>query len=333
MFIGCQNLKTVNLSSFQLNNISEQNGMFIDNPSLETLDVGNATDINSIFSSEENFNVKIITVSDELNSSELNGQFSSFKREDIQVLNCTKRNWTEFLIKLEANADVYDYIYEHYWNYASKILNDTDNFSFEQEIYDFLKNIKYVDCNSDNNLIYKDFYYFKYKNNYNYSVCEKFKRFYIEFLNEFEKCVECDTEEERRNYCLNCSKGYYVPKGIDYEPTKCRKCEDGCIECVPDNQTDGSICIRCEEEYNSYDDENLYERKYRLYNGKCIKKCNIGYEEECKSCNEEDGKYDQCSSCNPFYYFDENYSTSECKKIDIEYCIEAVVESGTVIMH
>ena len=331
MFIGCQNLKTVNLSSFQLNNISEQNGMFIDNPSLETLDVGNATDINSIFSSEENFNVKIITVSDELNSSELNGQFSSFKREDIQVLNCTKRNWTEFLIKLEANADVYYYIYEHYWNYASQILNDTDNFSFEQEIYDFLKNIKYVDCNSVNNLIYKDFYYFKHKNNYNYSVCEKFKRFYIEFLNEFEKCVECDTEEERRNYCLNCSKGYYVPKGIDYEPTKCRKCEDGCIECVPDNQTDGSICIRCEEEYNSYDDENLYKRKYRLYNGKCIKKCNIGYEEECKSCNEEDGKYDQCSSCNPFYYFDENYSTSECKKIDIEYCIEAVVESGTVI--
>ena len=52
--------------------------MFIDNPSLETLDVGNATDINSIFSSEENFNVKIITVSEELNSSGLNGQFSSF---------------------------------------------------------------------------------------------------------------------------------------------------------------------------------------------------------------------------------------------------------------
>ena len=59
--------------------------MFIDNPSLETLDVGNATDINSIFSSEENFNVKIITISEELNSSELNGQFSSFRREEIQT--------------------------------------------------------------------------------------------------------------------------------------------------------------------------------------------------------------------------------------------------------
>ena len=49
MFIGCHNLQKVNLSSFQLDNISEQNGMFIDNPSLETLDIGNTSDINTIF--------------------------------------------------------------------------------------------------------------------------------------------------------------------------------------------------------------------------------------------------------------------------------------------
>ena len=40
MFIECTNLISVNLSAFHLNNISEQNGMFIDNPSLETLDLG-----------------------------------------------------------------------------------------------------------------------------------------------------------------------------------------------------------------------------------------------------------------------------------------------------
>ena len=38
MFLDCQNLISVNLSSLYLDNISESNGMFINNPSLELLD-------------------------------------------------------------------------------------------------------------------------------------------------------------------------------------------------------------------------------------------------------------------------------------------------------
>ena len=332
MFIGCHNLQKVNLSSFQLDNISEQNGMFIDNPSLETLDIGNTSDINTIFSSSENFNVKIITTSNELNTSGLSGEFTTVNRDEIQILNCTKRNWTDLLVKLEADVEMYNFIFNNYYYYANEILNNTDNFYFTQDIYDYLKQIKYINCYENND----------YNETLNISFCEKERRFFIDLLNEFEKCAECATEEERRMYCQNCSRGYYVPKGIDYEPTKCRKCDEGCIDCIPDNETDASICLRCEnensdydyEDYDDYDyDEDYYyysANKYRLYKGKCMKKCVRGSRDRCKSCSKEDGKYDQCSSCNPGYYFDENYNTSKCKKIEIENCIEAVVESGTV---
>ena len=53
MFLDCQNLISANLSSFYLDNITESNGMFINNPSLELLDLGNVTDINGLFSSTE----------------------------------------------------------------------------------------------------------------------------------------------------------------------------------------------------------------------------------------------------------------------------------------
>ena len=68
--------------------------MFIENPSLEKLDIGNTSDINGIFSSTENFKVTIISSASEVNSSGLNGEFSKITREENQQLNCTLRNMT-----------------------------------------------------------------------------------------------------------------------------------------------------------------------------------------------------------------------------------------------
>ena len=97
MFIECRNLIMVNLSAFKLDSISEQNGMFIENPSLEKIDIGNTSDINNIFSSTENFKVTIITTSNGLNSSGLSGEFTNISRKEIQQGNCTVSNWTELL--------------------------------------------------------------------------------------------------------------------------------------------------------------------------------------------------------------------------------------------
>ena len=99
MFIECRNLKYVNISSFQLNKISEHNGMFIDTPSLESLDIGNNNNINGLFSSDEDIKVKIITISIEVNSSGLIGQITRIIRKENQQLECTLRNWTAFNIK------------------------------------------------------------------------------------------------------------------------------------------------------------------------------------------------------------------------------------------
>ena len=78
MFLGCTSLLSLNLSSLNFNNISEQNGMFINNPSLESVDLGEISDINNLFSSSEDFNVNIITNSNSVNNSGLKGIFEVF---------------------------------------------------------------------------------------------------------------------------------------------------------------------------------------------------------------------------------------------------------------
>jgi hypothetical protein len=55
-------------------------------------------------------------------------------------------------------------------------------------------------------------------------------------LSENEKCLECDDEEGRSMYCKKCAKGYYLPKTVDYLPTRCRKCDEGCLECIADDE-------------------------------------------------------------------------------------------------
>ena len=199
--------------------------MFIDNPSLESLDIGNASDINSIFSSSENYNVRIITTSsEELNMTGLAGSFTTVNRTEYQqyIYIIKKR----FLNPELKNEDFY-IVYEDY-----------------DEITSIIENL---DCDSLNYTEYLPYALY----NSNFTLCEKYKRFFIEFLNEYEKCTECDTNEGRRMYCNKCNYGYYVPKGIDYEPTKCRRCSEGCEECIPDTETDGSICIKCEK-YDFY---------------------------------------------------------------------------------
>ena len=323
MFLRCTSLVSLNLSSLNFNNISEQNGMFIENPSLELIDLGEVSDINDLFSSSEKFHVNIITSSDSINSSGLSGTFEVLSREENDNLNCTLINNSFIFGETEREGEEY--------------FIDFDNFYFSQSI------ISDSDKEDD----------------------------YDVFLNEFEKCVECD-EGSRRKYCKKCRIGYYLPKGIDYSQKRCRRCEEGCIKCIPDEETDESICITCENENNFiplsneddyyYNDDDYYENEddtyyyydddyiifyeykngyygnlyylsnnvYTLKNGKCIKQCKIGKGNRCKSCNLEEGKNGQCLTCNDGYYFDEKINETICQKINIENCVQAVIESDTI---
>ena len=317
MFLECKNLISVNLSAFYFENITEPNGMFIDNPSLEIVDFGNITDITGLFSSIENFKVTIITSSINVNTSGLKGVFSVISREADKLLNCSIRNWTDFLMNNIDIKEITKYLPKNF----TDIINHYEDYYLGKNLYDELMKVKYIDCNILNDT---------FLNFINYSECERYKRLYIDFLTEHEKCVECDDEEGRSMYCKKCSKGYYLPKGIDYPLTRCRRCDEGCVECISDNETDKSICLRCREYNNAeyeYGNEDISE--YRLYNGKCYKKCEIGNEEKCKTCD-EDGKYDECLSCNEGYYFDINYNKSICRKIEIDNCIQAIKEYDNV---
>jgi len=217
MFMDCNNIISANLSSFNINKVEEQDGMFINNPNLKVVDLSNCQDANKILSHNEKFNIVIIGI-DEINIDNLNGNISIQQEDEIEEINCT--------------------------------------------------------------------------------------------IGSEEKCLECSSKKGEKINCKSCNDGYYLPLGNDFTKTKCKKCDEGCNNCYANPGEDLSICVLCND-------------TYQLYEGKCIKNCEIGEDEKCMECF-----YDRCQKCNPGYYYDINYNKSICKKIDIENCIEAEMESN-----
>ena len=237
MFADCSSLMSANLSAFDIDNVEEPSGMFINNPSLQLVDLGNCTDANELFSSESDFNLTIIT------------------NENITVIN------------------------ESYF---------LGNFTF-------LHRFEFI---------------FPMYNIYGGINC---------ITGEGNLCKECD--EIETHFCKSCNKGYYLPpKNVYlYLPTKCQKCEEGCEECFFEGQSNSSSCTSCIE-------------GYEIFEGKCIKNCEIGEDEKCVECNTTPGSNNQCLICNKGYYFDINYNKTICKKIEIDNCTEVVFESNTLRM-
>ena len=228
MFLECEKIRKVNLSAFDLDTIEEASGMFINNTSLELLDLGVCSDIDTVFEifPQENTN----------NSTKVN-VFSNIEPKD-----------------------------------GTRVI---PNFNFT--IID-----EYID-----------------------SECIKGNGSY---------CKECDTGD-RNNYCKSCNEGYYLPK---FGATECRKCNEGCKECYENEEDLSTICNVCED-------------GYKIFDGNCIKDCEIGENEKCYDCKTEIGKNDQCLNCNEGYYFNAAYNTSICTKIEIDNCKISKIESDILI--
>ena len=112
--------------------------------------------------------------------------------------------------------------------------------------------------------------------------CEEEK--YCE-IGENEKCRLCRTEKNRRDECLLCNNGYFIPDNA-LDRKKCQKCEmKDCKKCsgIVGNQK----CIECEN-YPFYENGEI----------KSCNKCKIGEGEKCLSCNKDDHK---CAACNEGY--------------------------------
>ena len=120
-------------------------------------------------------------------------------------------------------------------------------------------------------------------------------------LGENEKCSKCQTISGRENECLECNEGYYIsPNSLD--KTKCQKCNvDGCKIC--DSNT-GS-CNQCKTFY----EPTINSGNIIL----CRLTCDLGNENKCLTCNLEEGKKNQCGSCNDGYKLVKN---GTCQKIE-----------------
>ena len=118
---------------------------------------------------------------------------------------------------------------------------------------------------------------------------------------EGEKCRYCDDMFDKKK-CGSCNYGYYLSQGNQYSKTKCKKCDEGCVECYAEENSDISICIACDWGYN-------------LFNGTCIEYCNFKNDSNCYECKSElEGKNNEYLTCNEGYYIDPTYSKKSAKK-------------------
>ena len=231
MFFDCKNLQVANLSSFDLDNVEEQHGMFVNTTSLQMVNLGNCTDANNLFDKSQEYNL-IILGNEDINTSSISG--------NIVIHN----------------------------------INETNN------ITQLLEDLPCV-------------------------------------TGEGEKCLYCNDMFDKK-VCGMCNFGYYLPLGNQYSKTKCKKCDEGCVSCYAEENSDISICTSCDWNYS-------------LFNGTCIEYCNLYIDSNCSQCKSElEGKNNECLICYEGYYIDPNYSKKDCKKIEIENCVNATVEDDKV---
>ena len=60
MFADCSNIMRVNLSTFNIDNIEDQSGMLVNNPSLRVVELYNCSDANEFFYSKTPYNLTMI---------------------------------------------------------------------------------------------------------------------------------------------------------------------------------------------------------------------------------------------------------------------------------
>jgi hypothetical protein len=112
------------------------------------------------------------------------------------------------------------------------------------------------------------------------------------------KCLSCNNTPGKVYQCGACNPGYYLPSDAsDLEKKACFKCEEGCETC--DGTKENKICSKCSE-------------NYILFEGKCVKNCEIGDNEKCKECKNILGFNYQCNACNDGFYLPNKGITKIC---------------------
>ena len=311
LFTGCDDLISVDLSHMNFPNINRLSYTFNDCKNIEkinltSLDTSNVENMEFLFAGCDNL-VEIIGL-ENLNTSSLRVATGIFLNcRNLQIVNISS-------FDLDNIAENYGL----FVNTTSLQVVDLGNCSDANNIFNPNEELNIIIIANDSintSLLLGNVGV--YVNNETNNISEIIEE--LSCIRGFDdKCYECNEEKGKKNLCSSCNFGYYLPEGVQYSRTKCKICDEGCIDCVSENNSDTSFCYYCDWYYS-------------WYNGKCIKYCELGQNEKCQECKSElEGKNDECLSCNDGYFLDTNYSKSVCRKGDVENCKEYNFESGNL---
>ena len=207
MFLECEKLRHVNLSAFKLDKIEEPSGMFINNPSLEAVDLGDCNDINQvlqIFPSE--INNTEITIYSKIDTNITIDDFNidDMPKEVFGLPECSKGDGSSCLECDEERPNHCKSCNEGYY-------------------LPFIDSPECGKCNEGCKECYQD------PENLQNSICKICEDGYNLFkgicikdceIGKNEKCLECKTEEGKNDQCLKCNDGYYLSEINNYMQKK-----------------------------------------------------------------------------------------------------------------
>ena len=207
MFLECEKLRHVNLSAFKLDKIEEPSGMFINNPSLEAVDLGDCNDINQvlqIFPSE--INNTEITIYSKIDT---NITIDDFNIDDMPIEafglpECSKGDGSSCL---ECDEERPNHCKSCNEGYYLPFIDSPECGKCNEgckECYQVPENLQNSICK-----ICEDGY------NLFKGICIKDCE-----IGKNEKCLECKTEEGKNDQCLKCNDGYYLSEINNYMQKK-----------------------------------------------------------------------------------------------------------------
>ena len=148
--------------------------------------------------------------------------------------------------------------------------------------------------------------------------------------------------------CYECKYGYYLPSSEEFGRLNCKKCDEGCENCIAG--WNESYCLSCKIGYNiskygkcqkdcartncskcKYDEDGAYcdscPDGYTIVGRNCYINCDTIKKEGCEECYDKDTTTPpKCTKCQNGYYLPTSYS-DKCSKCSIEGCKTCTGES------
>ena len=316
MFDGRENIKEVNLTSFNVSETTKMSNIFSGCNNLQNIDISSFNYINREFFNGINSGVNILSNKDlstiitneiQILNIQLNIFINEFTQQNTCIISeeskCKKCGSVLQFLCVECQDGYFLYTEQFFISscYSCQIdkckkcntLQGNIICSVCDEGYNLINN----KCISKEQNIVKE--------------CEK---------GDNEKCLSCNNEKGKEEQCLECNTGYYLPHNQN-EKNICKKCElDKCLECSDDSNSNEISCNKC-------------QKGYKLKNNKCIlivPDCTIGEGALCSSCRTEDERLDECLTCNSGYFIttDKNNNKSICSRCSIPFCDKCEIKNG-----